>query len=127
MSRHMTRSWLNIREYYDDLCEKGPEKDQSLPIRAMLTLVEAIENSQYAFGLYAWTSMFDLCIVQAEVSYPYDGPYLRVSPLPEGKIEFRFVDSYYKEKQWRRVVEAKDAFQRLEIFLDQLHWFNLAP
>ena len=25
--------------------------------------------------------MFDLCIVQTEVSYPYDGPFLRLPPI----------------------------------------------
>ena len=34
--------------------------------------------------------MFDLCITQTEVWRPYDGPYLRVKPLFNGQIEFRY-------------------------------------
>jgi hypothetical protein len=82
----------------------------------MLRLVEQVEASQYARALYAWTSMHDLCIVQN------DGPYLRISPLFEGTIEFRYIDTPVFEKQWRRLVREDDAFQRLESFIDQLHW-----
>lgn len=52
--------------------------------------------------------MFDLCIVQTEVSYPDDGPCpsLRVSPISEHQIEFRYIDTHDKAKQWHRTVEA---------------------
>jgi hypothetical protein len=89
----------------------------------MLELSRHIAHSSMASGLYAWTSMWDLCIAQTEVSYPYDGPYLRVSPLFDGRIELRYLDTPEKEKQWHRVVPAKDAMARLLRFFNDLHWF----
>jgi hypothetical protein len=66
----------------------------------------------------------DLCITQLATSaYPNDGPYLRISPLYVGSIEFRYFDTYVKQKQWHRIVKEDDAFARLERFFDQLHWF----
>jgi hypothetical protein len=73
--------------------------------------------------------MHDLCVVQQEVSYPYHGPYLRISPLPEGhalpdgQLEFRYIDTHISDRQWSRIVPSSAAFARLEKFLDQLHWF----
>ena len=48
---------------------------------AMVKLVEKIQSSPYHVGLFAWTSMHDLCIVQTPVKYPYNGPYLRIAPI----------------------------------------------
>lgn len=67
--------------------------------------------------------MFDLCITQNEVTYPYNGPYPKVSPLANGAIEFRYVDTYQINDQWHRLIESKDAIPRLISFLEQLHWF----
>lgn len=38
-----------------------------------------IDQSALVQGLFAYTSMFDLDILEREVSYPYDGPFLRLS------------------------------------------------
>ena len=113
----MVRSWDEIRETYSDFVENG------LKLKPMLNLVESIQESPYADGLYAWTSMHDLCIVQAPVTYPYDGPYLRISPQFNGKVEFRYVDTHVASKQWHRTESEEKLFKRLEGFLNQLHWF----
>jgi hypothetical protein len=73
-------------------------------------------------ALFAWTSIPDLCIVQVPCTYPYDGPFLRISPQSDGSIAFRFIDTPFESKQWHRVVIEEDAFRRLERFIDQLHW-----
>jgi len=91
--------------------------------QAMRALSKRIANSTLACGLFAWTSMFDLCIAQTAVTYPYDGPYLRVSPLPTGQIEFRYLDTHELANQWHRTVEPEEAVSRLLKFLDQLRWF----
>ncbi len=67
--------------------------------------------------------MHDLVVVQAPVTYPYDGPRLTISPHVEGSVEFCYNDTPIVSKQWRRVVPAAEAFSRLERFVDQLHWF----
>ena len=71
--------------------------------------------------------MFDLCITQTEVIYPYFGPYLRVKPLFNGQIEFRYLDTTDESKQWHRTVASSEAIPRLRSFLSQLHWFGSAP
>lgn len=89
----------------------------------MAELVREIESSRYKEGLFAWTSAFDLCIVQMPVTYPYDGPYLKISSVKDVLLEFRYIDTPIEAKQWRRVVAGADGFARLERFLEQLHWF----
>jgi hypothetical protein len=89
----------------------------------MHKLVSNIESSRYVPGLFAWTSAYDLCIAQTPVTYPYHGPHLRVSPLENGQLEFRYLDTQIEQKQWRRVVDGAEGFARLERFIEQLHWF----
>ena len=89
----------------------------------MLALIDYISNSRLSSELYAWTSMFDLCITQTPATYPYSGPFLQVSPLPDtGKVEFRYVDTEIKQQQWHRVVEAKDAASCFEQFVQEQCW-----
>jgi hypothetical protein len=113
----MTQPWPQIVARYDDYT--GDVRS----IRALGRLARQISESPLANGLFAWTSMFDLCIVQTPVSYPYDGPWLRISPIGEDRIEFRYLDTAEKAKQWHRTVETDQAWPRLIKFLDQLRWF----
>jgi hypothetical protein len=112
----MTKPWAEIEEFYRWLVDGG------LNVRGMLSLVEQIEASQYARALHAWTSMHALWIVQVPCAFPCDLGYLRVTPLFDGMIEFRYIDTHIAEKQWHRRVKEDDAFVRLERFIDQLHW-----
>ena len=114
----MIRPWSEIRAYYASL----PTTAGSL--QAIQKLVSEIDGSHYKDGLFAWTSVIDLCVVQTPISYPYNGPYLRISPLADGQLEFRYIDTAVKDRQWCRVVEGKAGFARLESFLEQLHWFG---
>jgi len=113
----MTRTWPEIIETYKKRVDMGIE------LIAMLKLVESIHSSQYSKGLFGWTSMHDLCITQTPVVYPYDGPFLQISPLFNGEASFKFIDTYAKSKQWIRKENENRLFERLESFLDQLHWF----
>jgi hypothetical protein len=81
------------------------------------------DPGQLATGLVGWTSINDLCIVQSDVSHPYDGPLLRLSPVSKNKLEFRYEDTGIKAKQWHRTVDADEALSRLLTFLGQLRWF----
>ena len=125
MSEFMTLTWESVRSYYADrFTKQGP--DGTLPLDAMLDLVSSIEHSRYACGLYPWTSMHDLCIAQTPVVYPYQGPLLKISPTPDGNLDFRYVDASSEQQQWHRVVAPGHGFSRLEQFLEQLHWFTHA-
>ncbi len=112
----MTRPWPEVAAFYEGLGLPGR------PVGALAALARKISESPLAPGLFAWTSMHDLCIAQAEVTYPYDGPYLRLSPSAD-QIELRYVDSSYRAKQWHRTIEADQAFGRLVKFLNELRWF----
>ena len=112
----MIKPWDNILSFYATL-------EQIESSRAMTQLVRDIVSSRYKEGLFAWTSAFNLCIVQTPVTYPYDGPYLKISPVNDGQLEFRYIDTPIKAKQWQRIVADADGFARLERFLEQLHWF----
>jgi len=83
----MTQPWDRIVARYENF--KGEHRS----IRALETLAGRIGESPLSKGLFAWTSMFDLCIVQTPVSYPYDGPWLRISPISEDQVEFRYLDT----------------------------------
>ena len=111
----MIRPWKDIKQYYADLVAAG------VPLNAMVELVEQIEASKYIHGIYAWTSMHDLAIVQT----PSVGmPYLKISPPRKGKMTFEYLDTHVDARIWRRVVDEAEAFSRLERFFDQLHWFS---
>lgn len=114
----MIRSWEEIRNHYAKLVEAGNS------FGAMLKLIDEIESSPYRFGLFAWTSMHELHIVQSPVEYPYNGPYLRIVPVGEDELDFRYIDTAIEEKQWHRVVNGAEGFARLERFLKQLRWFG---
>jgi len=113
----MTRSWSDIEARYRDTAALGPA------FRAMLQLVQDIQRSRFAGGLHPWTSMHDLCIAQQPVAYPHDLPHLRIAPQSDGRIEFCYVDTAVRERQWHRIVAGDGAFDRLERFLEQLRWF----
>jgi hypothetical protein len=102
---------------YADLVGSG------LPLENMLSLVGYIEQSHFS-TLFGWSSMHDLCISQVPATYPYNGPYLRISPQRGGTVEFRYIDTPIKEKQWSRIVTGNAAFERLVSFANQLHWFT---
>ena len=114
----MIRPWEEISNHYASFSNAGSA------FEAMHKLVRDIESSHYKDGLYAWTSMHDLCVVQTPVTYPYNGPYLKISPLADGQLEFRYLDTEIIQKQWHRVVDGAAGFARLERFLKQLHWFT---
>jgi hypothetical protein len=116
----MTKSWREIIERYREY--QGDWRS----IHALARLAEQINESPLAAGLFAWTSMFDLCIVQRQVAYPYNGPLLRVSPVSGDQLEFRYEDTHDNTKQWHRTVDAEQALPRLLQFLDQLRWFPAA-
>lgn len=114
----MARSWPEIKEFYEKLSNGG------LPVQGMVRLVDHILTSQYAEGVFAWTSMQSLCVAKTPATMRDTGPYLKISPLFNGNIDFRFIDTAIESRQWHRVVAEDQAFARLERFFDQLHWFG---
>jgi hypothetical protein len=104
----MNKSWNEVRGYYERLVAAGA------PLNGMLRLLEQIEASRYARGIYAVTSMHELCITQ-QPSVP-DGPHLRISPLYDGSIEFRYFDTHVRQRQWHRIVKENDVLRGWSVF-----------
>ncbi|TCR82100.1 hypothetical protein [Rhizobium sp. BK376] len=116
----MSKSW-------DDIIVKLREK-QGLEGREFQTALSGVAQvaSLIAEGplnsvLFGWTSMHDLCVQQTDTT-PYSGPYLRISPLPSGSVEFRYVDTGIAKRQWTRVESAGRAARRFTAFVEQLRW-----
>ena len=101
----MIKPWEEIYRFYVTLEQIYATLEQTESSRAMAQLVREIAASRYKEGLLAWTSAFDLCIVQT-MTNPYDGPYLKISPVKDGQLGFRYIDTPVEAKQWRRVVAS---------------------
>jgi hypothetical protein len=112
------RPWKDIKTFYQELVAKG------LRLQGMVRLIEQIEESRYASGVYGETSMHNSWLTQMASGAYSNGPYLKISPRFDGTIEFRYIDTAIEKKQWHRVVKEEDAFSRLVLFFDQLHWFG---
>jgi hypothetical protein len=92
-------------------------------MRAMQELCRSVASSPLASGLFVTTSMLDLRVSQTPSEGLADSPYLRISPLRDGRIEFRYVDTMVTTDQWNRTVEPAEVLPRFLNFLRQLHWF----
>ncbi len=119
----MSKSWSDILDYYRQRRASVPVSPFHGALGGIEQLAAYIEGSPLKSGLFGWTSMFDLCIQQGDHE-PYSGPYLRISPLHSGDVEFRYVDTFVKNRQWYRQVPSEVTVERLIGFLDQLHWVS---
>lgn len=112
----MNQPWPSIVEQYQGYA------GESESIRAVSDLCDHIASGPLSNALFAWTSMFDLHIVQTPVEYPYEGPRLLVSPRLDGQVEFRYVDTPAVDRQWVRSEKPEMVVARLHEFLRQLRW-----
>jgi hypothetical protein len=90
-------------------------------LQAIEDLAANIAKGPLSSVLFGWTSMFDLCIQQTDAC-PGSGPLLKVSGLPTGLVEFRYVDTAIPGRQWHREVPPEAVMPRFNAFIDQLHW-----
>ena len=112
----MTRPWPSIEAHFRELND---------PARtAIADLCAFIEARRIRTGLYGWTSLWTLCVVQKPAAYPHDGPYLSIEPLQDGTVEFRYVDTFNKAKQWSRVEKPDGVIHRFRNTMKQLSWFT---
>ncbi|MBD3918450.1 hypothetical protein H8B09_06755 [Paenibacillus sp. PR3] len=113
----MIREWNDICAFYERLSSKDNK------FLSLFNLVVSIRDSKYSNHIYGWISVCDLYIVLNEVKYPYDGPKLLVIQLESNKLEFRYIDTYMVERQWKRVFDGSDGFGKLEEFFFDIQWF----
>ena len=110
-------SWADVQRFFDNLSAKDPQ------FGAIRYLTSQIARSGYALGLHPWTAMHELCICQIDSPGRHLAPHLRITSLGDG-LEFRYIDTAIRERQWVRVVPNAAGFDRFVSFLDQLNWFG---
>jgi hypothetical protein len=117
----MIRPWPSIVAYFQKLRSAIDHDGYRVALAGIEQLASFVADGPLGAALFGWTSMHDLCIQQTNTA-PYNGPYLRVSPLHSGMIAFRYLDTAIEARQWHRVVPPEGAVGRFTTFLDQLHW-----
>jgi hypothetical protein len=110
-------SWAEVQQFYENLSAGNPQ------FSALRDLTRRIASSGYASGLHPWTSMQDLCLSQVDTPRRHEAPHLRITAVLD-ELEFRYVDTAIRERQWVRVVPSTAGFDRFVSFLDQLNWFG---
>jgi len=125
-SYDLPRPWPDIVNAYRDIERRvTPEERAQKPFwraySAVGDLAAHIADGPLCPALFGWKAMHDLGIQQTYVD-THSTSHLRVSPQHDGSIEFRYVDTYFKSRQWSRSVPPEGVIGRFEAFLDQLHW-----
>jgi hypothetical protein len=115
-ARSPAPAWSEAEAHLARAAGQGPA------LQAMLRLVQDVQRSRLAAGLHAWIAHDDLCVGQQPAALALDLPHLRISPRPDGRLDFRYVDTTPLRREWRVTVEAELAFERLALFLERLHW-----
>ncbi len=110
-----SRSWSEIAEFYRNFAEKN------VNIAPMLSLVEEIATSSYSHGIQATTSHATLCIWQ----YPeieFGKNMIRID-FDNRHFIFRYRESPYVSKEWRKECEREEGFATFEYVISKLRWF----
>lgn len=124
---NLPRPWTEIVNAYREIEESvSPKKRTSHELfwkahSAVGDLASHIAQGPLGLALFGWKSMHDLGIQQTNVD-TFTTSHLRVSPQDDGTVEFRYVDTNIKSRQWSRTVPHDGVIGRFEAFLDQLHW-----
>jgi hypothetical protein len=93
-------------------------------VEGIAAVADFVADAALHLGLHGWTSMHDLCVQQTSVT-PFNGPHLRLSPLKSGLVEFRYVDTGIKNRQWVRTATPDQSVGRFQKLLKQLHWVTI--
>lgn len=117
----MSESWPITAATIGERRRKGSAEPFQLAMKGIETLAIAIAEGPLAERLFGWTSMFDLCVQQTD-AHPYSCAYLRVSALPSGAVELRYIDTAIRDRQWHREVPPEAVVAMFAAFLDQRHW-----
>jgi hypothetical protein len=116
----MSQPWPNIVATLRQKRALG-EQGFSSAIAGIEQVATLIAEGPLQPALFGWTSMHDLCVQQTDTA-PYSGPFLRLSPLCSGMVDFRYIDTAIAHRQWHRSVTADATPAQFMTFLDQLGW-----
>ena len=122
----MFRPWRVIAEDIRESQKHLRDEKFLSAVKGIGLLADFIASNSLRHVLFGWTSMYDLCIQETSIGLYHTGPHLRISPLPSGFSEFRYIDTSIKERQWIRLEPPERLVERLRSFLEQIHW-NTVP
>lgn len=118
----MAKTWEQIADHFYDIGQRAIDMNAITALAGIEDIARCIGRSPRGASLFGWSSVYDLCIQQVDVE-PYTGPYLRISPLTSGLLEFRYMDTAVQGRQWHRTETPSLAVRRLESFFKQMGWF----
>ncbi len=120
----MPQTWSDIIAHYQPELPANPGGEGfKRAVVSLGALAAQIDGTGLGQRLFGWTSMHDLCIQQLNRP-PYTCAYLRISPLPSGLVDFRYVDTPVAALQWHRIVPSQETLRRFASFLNQLKWVD---
>lgn len=117
----MIQPWPVIADRYRAALRDASAQPFWRAVERVAALAETIANGPLSQNVVGWTSMHDL-FIQRVGDHPFVAPYLRVSPLSSGTVEFRMIDARLNEGQWRREVPAAETLARADAFLEEIGW-----
>lgn len=116
----MSLRWPEIVAFYHDLRKGGQDSPALVALEA---LAAHVAEGPLRTVLHGWTSMTTLLVTQTDHNPITEGsPHLRIAALSSGRLEFRYVDTGWADRQWRREVPPEAAVARLDKFLDEVRW-----
>ena len=110
-----SKSWQSVIEFYGKL-----KASSNWNPKALENLAVQIQNSEYAIGLYPVTSMQVLYIGQTPEFDIFRGA-LKIE-LKDKKIHLELMSSHISSKNWKRAVDADNAFDALVRILKSEKW-----
>ena len=118
----MIQPWpVIVASYRAALREANGDEPFWRAVERVSALATKVADDPLSKTLVGWISMHDLFIQQSD-GHPFRTPYLRISPMHTGLIEFRMIDAWLNEGQWRREVSAAETVAQGEGFLAELGW-----
>ncbi len=87
----------------------------------MVSLVEDIASSQYADGIFAFTSHNTLCISQNS-QIDIDRNLLLIDFI-DNRFIFKYRESVYAKNPWIKKCNSEDGFNTFEHIMNTLKWF----
>lgn len=109
-----SKSWSEIISFYRNLNEV-----HGWNIQPMVQLVEAINSSHYANGIFALTSHAKLCISQSKVDFERN---LLTIEFIDERFIFIYRESIYSN-EWVKESDAQSGFNTFEHIMKRLKWF----
>ena len=90
-------------------------------MKPMVSLVEDITSSQYAHGIFPFTSHATLCVSQnSQVEVDHN---LLLVDFIDNRFVFKYREWVYAKKPWIKKCDSESGFATFEYVIKTLRWF----